>query len=66
MARDPETKQDQRFVVEMDWEGVAVEHRCHFMGLRAWPTPSISFGREGAGREPDRREGEGLKIALTT
>src|SRR5262245_12636522 len=35
MARDPKTKKISAFVVETAWPGVKVEHRCHFMGLRA-------------------------------
>ncbi|HEX9419806.1 MAG TPA: acyl-CoA dehydrogenase family protein, partial [Methylomirabilota bacterium] len=35
MARDPKTKKISCFVVETDWPGVKVEHRCRFMGLKA-------------------------------
>ena len=35
MARDPQTHRISAFVVETGWEGVAVEYRCRFMGLRA-------------------------------
>ena len=35
MARHPETKKISAFVVETDWEGVKVEYRCRFMGLKA-------------------------------
>ncbi len=67
MARDAKGKKISAFVVEMDSPGVKVEHRCHFMGLRALANAVLSFtdvrvpvgNRIGA-------EGKGLKIALTT
>ena len=43
MAADPATKAISAFVVECDWPGVKVEHRCHFMGLRALANAVISF-----------------------
>ena len=63
----PNDKKITAFVVEMDSPGVKVEHRCHFMGLRALANAVISFtdvkvpveNRIGG-------EGKGLKIALTT
>ncbi|MFI5311547.1 MAG: acyl-CoA dehydrogenase family protein [Gemmatimonadales bacterium] len=74
MARTPDKvvngkprKQITAFIVEADWPGVAVKHRCRFMGLRAlengWlafrnvtvPSANILWG-----------EGKGLKLALTT
>ena len=67
MARDPRTKKISAFVVEADWPGVKVEHRCHFMGLRALANAVISFKNV---RVPAMNliggEGKGLKIALTT
>jgi alkylation response protein AidB-like acyl-CoA dehydrogenase len=67
MARDPRTKKISAFVVETDWPGVKVEHRCHFMGLRALANAVISFKNV---RVPAMNligeEGKGLKIALTT
>jgi alkylation response protein AidB-like acyl-CoA dehydrogenase len=67
MARDPRTKKISAFVVETDWPGVKIEHRCHFMGLRALANAVISFKNV---RVPAMNligeEGKGLKIALTT
>jgi alkylation response protein AidB-like acyl-CoA dehydrogenase len=70
MARDAHPKGGKKisaFVVETSSPGVKVEHRCHFMGLKALANAVLSFtnvrvpveNRIGA-------EGKGLKIALTT
>jgi alkylation response protein AidB-like acyl-CoA dehydrogenase len=67
LARDVETTRIHCFVVEMAWPGVSVESRCHFMGLHALANGVIGFRDV---RVPARnlvgREGDGLKIALTT
>ncbi len=67
MAMDPATKKISTFVVETDWPGVKVLHRCRFMGLRAISNAVMQFENV---RVPAANligpEGKGLKIALTT
>ncbi len=67
MAIDAKTKKISAFVVETGWKGVKVEHRCHFMGLRALANAVISFKdvKIPVGNLIGK-EGRGLKIALTT
>ena len=74
MARTPpiqkkgrEVKQITAFIVETDWEGIEVVHRCRFLGLRAIENGLMRFKDV---RVPVENvvggPGRGLKIALTT
>ena len=66
MARHVDTKKISAFVVEADTEGVRVEHRCRFMGLRALANGVVRFKNV---RVPKGNvvggEGNGLRVALT-
>jgi alkylation response protein AidB-like acyl-CoA dehydrogenase len=62
-----EKKQVTAFIVEMDWPGVEVTHRCHFMGLRALYNGVVKFRDVVVPRENIIwGEGKGLRVALST
>jgi len=67
MAKHEESGKISAFVVETDWAGITVQHRCRFMGLKALANAVITFEDV---RLPVTniigKEGRGLKIALTT
>ena len=67
MAKHKESGKIIAFVVETDWEGLTVQHRCHFMGLRALANAVITLEnvKVPVGNLIGK-EGRGLKIALTT
>lgn len=67
MARHEEDNKISAFIVETGWEGVKVEHRCHFMGLKAIENGYLSFKNvKVPGENLIWERGSGLKLALIT
>lgn len=70
MARTPLDGKEHAtsaFIVEMDWPGIEIIRRCHFMGLKALYNGIIHFKDVKIPAENVVHEvGKGLRVALTT
>ncbi|MFT4901203.1 MAG: alkylation response protein AidB-like acyl-CoA dehydrogenase [Lentimonas sp.] len=70
VARTPSQKNPMAttaFIVNMNWPGVEIVNRCHFMGLRALYNGVVRFNQVQIPLEDVvYKVGKGLKVALST